>query len=153
MNGLHYWNAVFQNREIAGTSVPVCYEPYDMGVVYVFVQGQWFECIADNYAQVHGRSEREWHLILDEWRAHQRQHGKARTQVNGPLQARFLEALEADERMLLQQQRDYEERALRDAILGKKEGEPVVIPDVATVAQRDEDDLDFTTIPHYEEYR
>jgi len=153
VNGLHYWNAVFQNREIAGTSVPVRYEPYDMGVVYVFVQGQWFECIADNYAQVHGRSEREWHLILDEWRAHQRQHGKARTQVNGPLQAHFLEALAADERMLLQQQRDYEERALRDAILGKKEGEPVVISSVSTVAQRDEDDLDFTTIPRYEEYR
>lgn len=127
VNGLRYWNAAFQNREVAGTSVPVRYEPYDMGVVYVFVQGQWLERIADNYAQVHGRSEREWHLILEEWRAHQRQHGKARTQVNGPLQARFLETLEVDERMLLQQQRDYEERALRDAILGKKESEPVVI--------------------------
>jgi putative transposase len=153
VNGLRYWNAVFQNREVAGTSVPVRYEPYDMAVVYVFVQGQWLECIADNYAQVHGRSEREWHLILDEWRAHQRQHGKARTQVNGPLQAHFLETLEADERMFLQQQRDYEERALRDAFLGKKEAELVVIPSASPVAQMDEDDLDLTTIPRYEEYR
>ncbi len=153
VNGLRYWNAVFQNREVAGTSVPVRYEPYDMGVVYVFVQGQWLECIADNYAQVHGRSEREWHLILDEWRAHQRQHGKARTYVNGPLQARFLETLQADERLLLQQQRDYEERTLRDAILGKKEAEPVVIASSSTQEQRDEDDLDLTIIPRYEEYR
>jgi hypothetical protein len=38
--------------------------------VYAFVRNQWLECIADDYAQVHGRSEREWHLILDEWRAH-----------------------------------------------------------------------------------
>ncbi len=27
VNGLHYWNAVFQNRDVAGTSVPVRYEP------------------------------------------------------------------------------------------------------------------------------
>ncbi len=153
VNGLRYWNAAFQNREIAGSSVPVRYEPYDMGVVYVFVQGQWLECIADDYAQVHGRSEREWHLILDEWRAHQRQHGKARVRINGPLQAHFLETLEADERLLLQQQRDYEERALRDALVGNKEAEPVAMVSSPTQERTDEDDLDLTTIPRYEEYR
>jgi putative transposase len=153
VNGLRYWNAAFQNREIAGASVPVRYEPYDMGVVYVFVQGQWLECIADDYAQVHGRSEREWHLILEEWRAHQRQHGKVRARINGPLQARFLETLEADERVFLQQQRDYEERALREAVLGKKEPELVMISEQAGREQDEEDDLDLTTIPRYEEYR
>jgi hypothetical protein len=55
--------------------------------------------------------------------------------------------------MFLQQQRDYEERALRDAFLGKKEAEPVVIPSASPVAQMDEEDLDLTTIPRYEEYR
>jgi putative transposase len=153
VNGLRYWNVAFQNREVAGTAVPVRYEPYDMGVVYVFVQGQWLECIADNYARVHGRSEREWHLVLDEWRAHQRQHGKARIQINGPLQARFLEELEVDERMLLQQQRDYEERALRDTILGKKEPDPVVIANPSEQTQDVGDELDLAAIPRYEEYR
>ena len=59
VNWLHYWNAAFQNSDVAGSSVPVRYEPYDMGVVYAFVGGQWLECIADDYGQVHGRSERE----------------------------------------------------------------------------------------------
>lgn len=59
VNWLRYWNAAFQNPDVAGSAVPVRYEPYDMGAVYAFVQGQWLECIADDYAQVHGRSERE----------------------------------------------------------------------------------------------
>lgn len=153
VNGLRYWNAVFANRGIAGSSVPVRYEPYDMGVVYVFVQGQWLECIADSYAQVHGRSEKEWRLVLDEWRAHQRQHGKARTQINGPLQARFLEELQADERLLLQQQRDYEEHAMRDAVVGNRRVEVATVAASPLPFQGDDDELDLTTIPHYEEYR
>jgi mannose-6-phosphate isomerase-like protein (cupin superfamily) len=44
--------------------VPVRFEPYDMGVAYAYIDGQWLECIADTYAQVHGRSEKEWNLIL-----------------------------------------------------------------------------------------
>jgi len=27
-----------------------------MSVVYAFVEGQWLECVADDFAQVHGRS-------------------------------------------------------------------------------------------------
>ena len=153
VNGLRYWNAAFQNRDVAGRSVPVRYEPYDMGVVYAFVQGQWLECVADDYAQVHGRSEREWQVILDEWREHQRQHGKKRMTVNGPLQAHFLEEIATEEHVLLQQQRDLEERSLREAILGKRH--PAVNA-LLQEEQREEDDLDeldLTTIPRYEEYR
>ncbi|MFL5661795.1 MAG: hypothetical protein ACJ8BW_10650 [Ktedonobacteraceae bacterium] len=55
---MRYWNTAFQNPDVAGSTVPVRYEPYDMGAVYAFVQGQWLECIADDYAQVHGRAGR-----------------------------------------------------------------------------------------------
>ena len=33
VNWLHYWNAAFQNPDVAGNFVPVRYKPYDMGVV------------------------------------------------------------------------------------------------------------------------
>lgn len=33
-------------------------------MAYAYIDGQWLECIADTYAQVHGRSEKEWNLIL-----------------------------------------------------------------------------------------
>ena len=133
---------------MAGLFVPVRYEPYDMGVVYAFVRDQWLECIADDYAQVHGRSEREWHLILEEWRAHQRQHGKKRMSINGPLLAQFLEEIAAEEPVLLQRQRDLEGQTIREAILGN----PSVPPEEGPQPQPEEEDvLDLATIPRYEE--
>jgi hypothetical protein len=56
--------------------------------------------IADAYGQVHGRSEREWNLILDEWCEQRRQHTHKRISLNGPLLAKFLQ----HEQLLLQQQ-------------------------------------------------
>jgi putative transposase len=153
VNWLHYWNPAFRNPDVAGSFVPVRYEPYDMGVVYAFVRDQWLECIADEYAHVHGRSEREWHLILDEWRAHQRQHGTKRITVNSVLLADFLEELTAEERVLMQQQRDHEERSIREAILLKRKGEPLQEMERNQEEDEEFDDLDLATIPRYEEYR
>jgi putative transposase len=71
VNGLQYWNERMHAKDIADSSVPVRFEPYDMGIIYAFIDGQWLECIADNYAQVHGRSELEFRLIFHEsaWEA------------------------------------------------------------------------------------
>ena len=79
--------------------------------------GVLLECVADAFALVHGRSEREWHGILDEWREQQRQHGRKRITLNGPLLGQFLHQLEGDEALLLHQQHDLEEQAQRAAIL------------------------------------
>lgn len=147
VNGLHYWNECMRSSQVYGKAVPVRYEPYDMGVVYAFIEGQWLECIADEFAQVHGRSEREWHLILDEWREQQRQHGKKRVTVNGPLLAKYLQEVFAEEPVLLQRQRDLEEQSIREAILGKKTIE------TQAREQRKVVELDLSTIPQYEEYR
>jgi putative transposase len=153
VNGLHYWHERMRLPTLAGQHVPVRYEPYDMGVVYAFLDGQWLTCIADTFALVHGRSEREWQLILEEWRAHRRQHGQKRLTVNSPLLAQFLETVAAEEQILLQRQRDLEEHSLRDALCGPR---PLVpLPEPATLPDGEEagDDLDLATIPQYEEYR
>ncbi len=147
VNGLHYWHESMRSTQVAGQTVAVRYEPYDMGVVYAYIGGQWLECIADAYGQVHGRSEREWNLILDEWREQQRQHAQKRISINGPLLAQFLQKLENDEALVLQQQRDFEEHPLRTSILLRPQparpepGPPPLI------------ELDLATIPRYEEYR
>jgi putative transposase len=146
-NGLHYWHESMRSTQVAGQTVAVRYEPYDMGVVFAYIGGQWIECIADAYGSVHGRSEREWNLILDEWREQQRQHSQKRISLNGPLLAQFLHKLEQDEALLLQQQHDFEERPLRAPILlGPQPARPEQesLPPV---------ELDLATIPRYEEYR
>jgi putative transposase len=146
VNGLHYWHDSMRSALVSGQTVPVRYEPYDMGVVYAYINGQWLECIADAFASVHGCSEREWNLILDEWREQQRQHGQKRITLNGPLLAQFLRQLESDEALLLQRQRDLEEQSQRSSLLlrtppASKPREPQ--PPIK---------LDLSKIPSYEEY-
>ena len=152
VNGLHYWHESMRKPSVGGRSVPVRYEPYDMGVVYTFLDGQWLECVADDYALVHGRSEREWDLILEEWREHLRQHGQKRITINGPLLATFLEEVAAEEQLLLQRQRDLEEQTIREAILGKRNSGPRHLLERTEEEDDAFDELDLATIPRYEEY-
>ena len=153
VNGLHYWHERMRTPAGAGQSVPVRYEPYDMGVVYAFLDGQWLTCVADAFALVHGRSEREWQLILEEWRAQRRHHGQKRLTVNGPLLAQFLEDVAAEEQILLQRQRDLEEQGLRDALLSTSTPAPLHELERSLDEEDAGDDLDLSTIPQYEAYR
>lgn len=146
INGLQYWHERMMASDVAGQSVPIRFEPYDMGVAYAYIDGQWLECIADNFAQVHGRSEKEWNLILDEWREHQRQHAQKRVTLNGPLLAQFLQQVEQEETFSLQHQREYEEQALRQASLGPYPHLPrsdEIPPEIT---------IDFTKLRRLEEY-
>ncbi len=148
VNGLQYWHECMRSPSVAGTSVHVRYEPYDMGFAYAYIDGQWIECIADTFLQVHGRSENEWNLILEEWREHQRQHNLKRVTLNGPRLAEFLRELEKDEAWLLQRQRDLEEQPQREALLmlGSRPVEDIRHPDASPI------ELDLSQIPHYEVY-
>ncbi len=148
VNGLHYWHESMRSPDQSGRLVPVRYEPFDMGFVYAYIGGQWLECIADAFASVHGRSEREWNLILDEWREQQRQHDQKRITLNGPLLAQFLQTMMNDEALLLQRQRDLEEQTQREALLLKR---PKTLEKTRDVPPRIE--LDLTKISRYEEYR
>ncbi|GAC1347870.1 MAG: TnsA endonuclease N-terminal domain-containing protein [Ktedonobacteraceae bacterium] len=149
INGLRYWNPLMRSSLVSGTSVAVRYEPFDMSVAYVFIGDQWLECVADQVLLVQGRSEREWKVLVDEWREQQRQHGKKRVTVNGPLLARFLEEVALEELVLLQQQRDLEGQSIREAILGPR----VSVPTRSEQPEDDDDELDLTALPRYKEYR
>jgi Mu transposase, C-terminal len=147
INGLQYWHERMMASDVAGQTVPVRFEPYDMGVAYAYIGGQWLECIADAYAQVRGRSEKEWNLILDEWREHQRQHAQKRVTLNGPLLAQFLQRVEQEEKFSLQHEREYEEQALRRACLGSVHSLPRSDEVPAEIT------IDLTQLRPLEEYR
>ena len=40
VNGLHYWHESMRLADRSGKSVPVRYEPFDMGFVYAYIGGQ-----------------------------------------------------------------------------------------------------------------
>ena len=153
VNGLQYWHECMRSPSVFGQSVPVRYEPYNMGFAYAYIDGQWIECIADTFLQVHGRSEHEWNLILEEWREHQRQHHLKRVTLDGPRLAEFLRELEKDETWQLQHQRDMEELPLREDLLFER---PNILYQVPNMHLPEKDtapiEVDLSTIPQYEVY-
>ncbi|MGL4621957.1 MAG: Mu transposase C-terminal domain-containing protein, partial [Chroococcidiopsis sp.] len=47
INYLYYWSTddSFLNPNIEGTSVPVRYDPFDVGTAYAYINGCWVRCI------------------------------------------------------------------------------------------------------------
>src|SRR5260370_11129582 len=110
VNGMQHWHERMHASDIAGQTVPVRFAPYDMGVTYAYIDGQWLECIADAYAQVRGRSEKEWNLILDEWREHQPHPTHKSVTLNGPFLAQFLQQIRKEKNVSLSAQQQFKEQ-------------------------------------------
>jgi putative transposase len=150
VHGLRYGHPLMRSSRDAGKLVEVRYEPFDMSLAYAFVDGQWLRCTADAFLQVQGRSEREWELILDEWREQQRVHHRKRMSIDSTLLATFLEEVLTEEPLLKQQQCDLEGISLREAIVGQPK--MASLPSSNTEALID-DELDLASLPTLEEYR
>ena len=150
VNGLRYYHPLMRSSREAGSRVEVRYEPFDIGIAYAFVDGQWLRCTADAFLQVQGRSEREWDLLLDEWRAQQRAHHRTRVSLDSARLAAFLQEMLAEETLLAKQQRDLEGMSIREAIVG-----PLKLAHFppSQVEVELDDALDLTTLPTLEEYR
>src|SRR5258708_15018288 len=88
-----------------------------MSRAYAFVDGQWLTCTADAFLQVQGRSEREWGLILDEWREQQRDPPRKRVSIHSARLAAFLEEILTEEALLFRQQPDLRGGAILEAIV------------------------------------
>jgi putative transposase len=96
MNYIYYWANDFRQPEVASTSVPVRYDPFDAGIAYAFVQRQWIQCISEHYARLRGRSEFEIKLATTELRARAQRHGQQLV-VTARHIADFLDSLQQEE--------------------------------------------------------
>lgn len=115
--GIYYWADDFRHPEVEQKSVPVRYDPYDMGVAYAFVRGHWVQCISQYYSSFRGRSEREMQLATEELRRQHRQ-GSNHQQLTTTERANFLDSLEGEELLLKQRLRDTELGAVHSRIAG-----------------------------------
>jgi len=111
---LQYWSDAFKIPGVVGSQVPVRYEPFDLGVAWAYVSGQWVTCFANRYQEVHGRSEREWDIAVTEWRHDMRVMGKEKVRADGQRLAKFLAENEAREVILAQRMRDLEAQGIED---------------------------------------
>jgi len=104
---IRYWNDCFRAPGVAGSSVPVKYDPENTGVVYAFVQGRWVQCISEYYSILKGKSWRQIAVASAELRKKNRDHPKKKRITVYKL-AMFLKSVESEEALLRQQKKDNE---------------------------------------------
>lgn len=107
INSRYYWSEVFRDPGIAGKSVPVRYDPYNMGIGYVYVKNRWVELHSEYYSTFVNRTEREVTIASEELRQRLKIHGQS-TEITAAKLATFLKSAEAEELLLIQRLKDSE---------------------------------------------
>src|SRR5260370_13359740 len=74
INYVYYSSKFFALPGVEGTDVLVRYDPFDIGVAYAFVQGNWAKCLSEHYLQLRGHTEREVQIASAEMRKSQQYH-------------------------------------------------------------------------------
>lgn len=113
INKIFYWSDEFRVPEVAGNSVPVRYDPFDMGIAYVYVSGKWRECRSQHFRVFKNRSEREIYMATEELRKKQ-----GTRPVTTAVLAKFMESVEAEEILLKQRMIDREQRPVLTLVNG-----------------------------------
>ncbi len=150
--GHYYQNEVFASRELAGQSVPIRYDPFDIGVLYAFVQNQWIPCKSQFYAQLAGRSERELAIITEELRK-AAQGDETTAGLSAGRLAAFLEKAEGHQAWLLQRMKDQESRPIVDAFAGGPRASSPALPKIPVKRPMGErSPVNLADVPVYGEY-
>jgi len=117
INHIFYWAPVLREPDIEQSQVPVRYDPYDAGIVYVYVRKRWVSCISEHYGALRGKSERELMLATAELRRRAQKHAGHFTATAKKL-ADFLASAESDLALSAQRARDREARGVLVLIQG-----------------------------------
>lgn len=157
---LHYWSNLFRDPELQNRQVDVRYDPFDAGVAYAYVRGQWVECISEYYSVFQGRSEKEILLASAELIKRHQNHGK-RFKLRAKYLAEFLSSAEAEEVLLSQRLRDGQSTEIFLIIEAKAGSGFTIQPEVTPVVGHSqdwqassltEDAIDLSQIQTYSEY-
>ncbi len=114
INYFSYWAQAFRDPRVENHSVPVRYDPYNMGIAWAFVRGHWVECHSQFYSELKGRSEKEVKIAARKLLQQMSQYSQNRMTITASKLAAFLRNVEQDEELLMQRLRDQESRHVRD---------------------------------------
>ncbi|MBD2461660.1 DDE-type integrase/transposase/recombinase [Oscillatoria sp. FACHB-1407] len=102
IHNIYYWSNAFRNPEIERSSVEARYDPFDAGVAYALVQGQWVQCVSNYYQYLQGRSEKEIRLASADLRKRKLLQGQKTIETDKEL-VQFLSSVEAKEGRLMEE--------------------------------------------------
>lgn len=114
VNKIMYWSDSFRDPQIEKMNVEVRYDPFNVGVAYAFVGGQWIQCFSEYYTLLQGRSEKELRIVTSEIIARSKVH-KCKSDVSIKVIADFLQSIEGEEKLLLQAMKDRENKRVQEA--------------------------------------
>jgi putative transposase len=116
LHNIYYWSNAFRDPEIEKSNIEVRYDPFDAGVAYALVRGQWVKCISAYYQYLQGLSEREIQLISIELKQRKRNYEQRLNTTDRAL-VEFLNSQQAKEGQFLEQRlRDAEHKTVLQQI-------------------------------------
>jgi len=99
VNYINYWNPVFNSPVLENQSVPVRYDPFDIGMAYAYVNKKWITCTSEYYHVLKGKTERELKLAMEEIKKRKQNHAKGYT-VTAKKIAEFINGIEEKEKLM-----------------------------------------------------
>ena len=124
------------------------YDPFDVGIAYAYVRGQWVKCVSEYYAIFKGRSEKEIWLATAELQKRKSNHQK-QLKVRAKKLAEFLSTAEAEEVLLVQRLRDTQGREVFNIIdSGENKDEFLEPSNLTKIVAVVDSDKHLESLPH-----
>jgi transposase InsO family protein len=118
--GSYYWAAEMRSPHIEGKTVPIKYDPEDLGIVWVYLGDQWVQCRPSRKVNLERRTEKELKIAALEWRRSSQLLGQRQSSSQKHL-AEFLKTSRQNKALQLQQAKD---RALRNTRVSSADSAP-----------------------------
>lgn len=125
VNYIFYNSIVLNNYSVINSRLPVRYDPWDAGHVYVYCNNEWVECLSEYYKLFKGLSAKMLAVATECLRQKFRMAGKE-YEITAQRIAEFLSSVEEEERLTMQAMHDSEVQAVNSRIsqdlLGSDDG-------------------------------
>ncbi|GAM14268.1 TnsA endonuclease N-terminal domain-containing protein [Mesobacillus selenatarsenatis] len=85
VNYFHYWNEKFRSPRIESTTVEVRYDPFNLGIVYAYIDNRWEKCFSSYQGLLWNKTEKQLQYITTEIRKQKRDQSR-----NGSITAKMI---------------------------------------------------------------
>lgn len=121
INNIFYRCEAFKSPIVVNTDVPVRYDPFNIGIAYAFVSGEWRKCTSEYFPQLSGLTQYELKSVSEELSKRRSNHN-GKFNINAQKIASFIEEARECE-IALKAQRRAAETLTANGELAVKNGE------------------------------
>ncbi|WP_161601765.1 Mu transposase C-terminal domain-containing protein [Robertmurraya massiliosenegalensis] len=105
INYFYYYSEILLHPDVEGKSIPVRYDPFNMGIAYAYINNYWAELTSEHYAVLENRTEKEIKMVTSELRKRKKLLG-LKKDISSSQIVDFMESVEEHEVLMKQRLRD-----------------------------------------------